>query len=152
MTSEKQKIANKKNSQKSTGPKTEQGKHVASLNATKHGILVKDPMMHPGITNVEEFQSYTKSMTEYLNPRNHLEQFFVNRIISCTWRLKRIVAIEEHVFNRDCEVNKDQDPADFLFNYIKDKMSVIGRYETSIERSLFKTLKELKNLRTHFDG
>lgn len=146
MTSEKQITANKKNALKSTGPKTDEGKQKSCANSLKHG-LTSDSLMHAGVDNIEEFQKYTRSMTEYLNPQNDLERFFVNRIVSCTWRLKRVVLIEEHIFNRDCQVNHDSDPADFLFNYIRDKMVVIGRYETSIERSLFKTLGELKKLR-----
>ncbi|MEI6704879.1 MAG: hypothetical protein WCL71_15305 [Deltaproteobacteria bacterium] len=39
MTSKKQITANRKNSAKSTGPKSAEGKAISSSNATRHGIL-----------------------------------------------------------------------------------------------------------------
>ena len=145
-TSEKQVAANKLNALKATGPKSKKGKEISRSNAVTHGLLCSDSLMHPGITDTEEFQRYTRSLTTFLNPQNDLELFFVNRIVSCTWRLKRIVSIEEFIFKNEMG-QPGEDTANALFSYIKDKMSVIGRYETSIERSLFKTLNELKKIR-----
>ncbi len=47
MASEKQDRANRLNAQKSTGPKTPQGRAAVRLNVAKHGILSKDSLL-PG--------------------------------------------------------------------------------------------------------
>lgn len=145
MTSDKQKIANKNNALKSTGPKTEAGKNVSSKNSLTHG-LTSQSLMHPGCDNPEEFKDFTKKIYDCFCPENDLQMFFVNRAISCMWRLKRIIKIEEIIFNDDFS-KTSEDVVDKMFNYIKDKMSVIGKYETSLERSLFKTLNEIKKLK-----
>jgi len=147
MATEKQIMANRKNASKSTGPKTDVGKSASKKNSVKHGLLSIDPLTHPGEKNVEEFQKYTSSMTKFLNPQNDMEMFFVNRIISCTWRLKRVTNIEEAIFNASLQNQDGDDPATFLFEYLRDKMNVISRYETAIERSLFKTLNELRKVK-----
>ncbi len=45
MTSKKQEEANRRNSQKSTGPKTPKGKAVVKYNAMKHGILARETLL-----------------------------------------------------------------------------------------------------------
>ena len=47
MTTDKQMAANQANAQKSTGPKTGEGKVNSSMNAVKHGLLAKCALM-PG--------------------------------------------------------------------------------------------------------
>jgi len=43
MTTQKQIKANRQNAQKSTGPKTDEGKAAVSQNAVKHGIFPNRP-------------------------------------------------------------------------------------------------------------
>ena len=45
MASEAQVLANRRNAQKSTGPRTEEGKAVAAQNAVKHGLLARDDVI-----------------------------------------------------------------------------------------------------------
>ena len=144
MTSEKQIEANRKNAKKSTGPITQEGKKAVSKNSLKHG-LTSQSLMHPGVENIKEFQEYTRKIYECFSPRDDLEIFFVNRAISCMWRLKRIINIEEAIFNNDIDPEKEN-VVDQIFTYLKDKMLLINKYEKSLENSLFKTLREIKKL------
>lgn len=141
---EKQKKANAENAKKSTGPKTDEGKKTVSQNALTHG-LTSASLMNPAIDDIEEFQKYTKNIYECFSPRDDLEIFFVNRAISCMWRLKRILNIEEAIFKEEIHPDKGS-VADQIFTYIKDKMMLINKYEKSLENSLFKTLREIKKL------
>ena len=45
MTTEQQAAANRRNATKSTGPRTEQGRAIARLNALKHGTLATTPVV-----------------------------------------------------------------------------------------------------------
>jgi len=45
MTNQKQLEANRRNANKSTGPKTPQGKAVVRLNARTHGLLSRDTLL-----------------------------------------------------------------------------------------------------------
>ena len=45
MPSEKKIAANRRNAQKSTGPKTLSGKTIASMNALKHGLCARKPIV-----------------------------------------------------------------------------------------------------------
>jgi len=142
--SEKSIKANKENAKKSTGPKTITGKEMSSNNALKHG-LTSQSLMHPGIDDPKEFQIYTKKIYDCFSPKDDLEIFFVNRAISCMWRLKRVVNIEEAIFNEEIKPDTEN-VAEQIFNYLKEKMLIINKYEKSLESSLFKTLKEIKKL------
>jgi hypothetical protein len=55
MASERQILANRVNSKKSTGPKTHKGKALASMNALKHGLTAQKLLM-PG-ESAEEFEA-----------------------------------------------------------------------------------------------
>lgn len=109
--------------------------------------LASSSLMNPAIDDPEELKKYTKNIYNCFSPKNDLEIFFVNRAISCMWRLKRVINIEEAIFKQEIDAEKGFF-ADQIFNYIKDKMSVINKYEKSLESSLFKTLKELKKIQS----
>lgn len=49
--------ANRKNAQKSTGPRTPAGKSIASMNAVKHGLSARMPVVPAEDT--DEFHTFT---------------------------------------------------------------------------------------------
>ena len=80
--------ANKENSQKSTGPKTAEGKATSSLNRLSHGFASHATII-PG-ENPEEFHSLvTRLMTEH-QPATPTEQLFVERMTQNQWLLCRV--------------------------------------------------------------
>jgi hypothetical protein len=89
--SEKQLEANRLNAQKSTGPKTEEGKAVSRQNALIHGmragqILVDGDRIHESDT---EFQDLCREFYEDLAPVGALEKLLTDQIVQATWRLSR---------------------------------------------------------------
>ena len=92
MTSEKQIRANRKNTLKSTGPRTTQGKLMVSSSALKHGLLSKDVVIKD--ESDDEFVQFRQKLYAELAPVGELEQLLADRIIASFWRLRRVGKIE----------------------------------------------------------
>jgi len=94
--SEKQRRANRQNAQKSTGPKTADGKARASRNALKHGLLAKDVVITGTDFNENraEFDAFLADLCTELKPQGLIEETLVERIATCYWRLRRVQRFE----------------------------------------------------------
>ena len=94
--SEKQRLANRRNAQNSTGPKTPRGKARSARNALKHGLLARDIVVDsPGFTESRaEFDAVLADLCAELRPRGLIEQTLVERIATCYWRLCRAQRFE----------------------------------------------------------
>ncbi|MFH1700681.1 MAG: hypothetical protein ABIE07_08860 [Candidatus Zixiibacteriota bacterium] len=105
MATGKQTKANKQNAQKSTGPKTEQGKRTASSNSLKHGLYAKDIIINTPHykENKEEFEQLLGSLTGELQPKTALQDFMVLRIAVSIWRFRRSVRAETAEINDQLE-------------------------------------------------
>lgn len=97
MTSEKQIRANRKNTLKSTGPRTTQGKLMVSSSALKHGLLSKDVVIKD--ESDDEFVQFRQKLYAELAPVGELEQLFADRVIASFWRLRRVGKIEIELLN-----------------------------------------------------
>lgn len=71
MTTEAQTIANRKNTLKSTGPKSEAGKDVSCQNAIKHGLLSKNLLVND--ESCEDLKDFQCKMCSTLNPQGVVE-------------------------------------------------------------------------------
>lgn len=96
MISNKQLAANRLNAQKSTGPKTEEGKAVSRLNSLRHGLLAQDVVL-PG-ENESAFDALYEQLREEFSPQGELEFCLVERIATSCWRLRRIGKVEVGIF------------------------------------------------------
>src|SRR5580704_16916809 len=88
--------ANFANAQKSTGPRTEKGKHRTRLNAYRHGLTGQIQLL-----TSDEHQAFEKHCTgirESLEPIGALEIELAQSIAEDRWRLKRARAIETGIF------------------------------------------------------
>jgi hypothetical protein len=97
MATPKQLAANRRNAQKSTGPKTTTGKSVAKLNALKHGILAGDVVV-TGRFFEEDANAYNRlrrELWESLAPVGVAEEILVDRIAVCAWRFRRALKAEQ---------------------------------------------------------
>ena len=90
--------ANRSNAQKSTGPRTAEGKAVAAQNAVRHGLLAKEVVVKgedPG-----EFEFYRQQMLEELAPAGPMESMLAQRIVGLSWRLRRAERMQAAAFDR----------------------------------------------------
>ncbi len=99
--SKKQIAANRQNAQKSTGPKTDQGKAVAARNAVKHGlhsrhILIDAPRLKE---DPAEFEALLEELHAELEPQTIFQEYLVRKIALCLWRSRRAVIAETAKIN-----------------------------------------------------
>lgn len=145
MTTKKQIKTNKQNSALSTGPKTNNGKAIVSKNAIQHGILCKSIVLED--ESQREFEGIKKAFHEQFKPVGFLEVLFTERVLSAIWRISRISRIEATIID-------DAATSPFIKNklsnafggYAGKKLDLMCRYETSLEKILFKSLNELRSL------
>ena len=162
MTTDKQIQANKENA-KLGGVKTPEGKAISKFNALKHGLLSGEILLEG-----EDEQSLTelgRRIRETLQPVGELEMLFADRIITNFWRLKRVMEVEraamewekfdEHIsINFDfggSQKNEKLEKAQEKRKKVRDMVAnnnteQILRYETTIERSIYRALHELQRL------
>ncbi|MCH7878575.1 MAG: hypothetical protein IH914_04580 [candidate division Zixibacteria bacterium] len=102
-TTRKQLIANRKNAQNSTGPRTPDGKHTTSKNATKHGLYSRDTVINS--VNLkesqDEYDEFLHSLVEELAPQGALQFQLVQDITNCLWRQRRAIHAETAQLNQE---------------------------------------------------
>jgi hypothetical protein len=148
MTTAKQHATNRHNAQKSTGPKTPAGKAMVALNAMKHGLLSR----HVLLPDEDEaaLVELGKRLRAQLHPVGELEVLLVDRLVSAAWRLRRVLAMETSLFaayrSEGVYPSKPVSLGDVVRRDHGDRLTRVLRYETIIERGLYKALHELQRL------
>jgi hypothetical protein len=94
--SEKKKAANRRNSKRSTGPRTAEGKVNSSQNAVTHGLTARRPIIDG--EDPEQYDNLRKGLLESFAPRGALETELVDTLVGLFWRLRRIPALENALF------------------------------------------------------
>ena len=159
MTALKQIEANRRNSRRSTGPRTRTGRAESKLNAMKHGLLAADLVVRGEDPN--EFARVFENLANEFQPQGPLEEQLVERVATCMWRLRRLCGIEAGIFQYEIKSieSYNADPT----RYGKEKAVTLGaafrgdairvsaisklsRYEAAIERSLYRALHELQRV------
>ncbi|MHB1561796.1 MAG: hypothetical protein ACYC61_30470, partial [Isosphaeraceae bacterium] len=79
--------ANRKNAQKSTGPRSQAGKERSRFNALKHGMRAELPVL-PG-EDEAILQRRRESWEQTLQPRDEVERYLVERAVNVSWQLDR---------------------------------------------------------------
>jgi len=97
MTTLKKIEANRRNSQKSTGPKTPEGKAVVARNALKHGLLSRNPVL-PGEDPYGEFPELVESLHQYYAPENPVNANLVEDLAGVMWKLRRAGRIQSGIY------------------------------------------------------
>jgi hypothetical protein len=101
MTSLKQIEANRRNSLKSTGPKTETGKLASRRNAVRHGLTAETVI--GGLEDAEDYKAFEAAITADYDTRSAVERELVLRLASLLWRLRRATTIETGLFEIQAE-------------------------------------------------
>jgi hypothetical protein len=87
---------NRKNAQLSTGPVTEAGKAIASLNALKSGLTGRTVLL--SIDDAAQYKTHIQSYEDHFQPIGPEEQALVQSLADTSWRLARIPGLEMAIY------------------------------------------------------
>jgi hypothetical protein len=79
-----------------TGPTTDDGKAVSRLNALRHGLTARQPVL-PGEDPIE-LEALQGAVREDLEPRGAVQEALVERVSELIWRLKRAGRAEVGIY------------------------------------------------------
>ena len=104
--------ANQRNSQLSTGPRTDAGKALVAQNATRHGIFSSVPVIPGECPDV--WEAHRAGVVESLAPVGLLEVNLAERAALLLWRLQRLARYEAETVAAAMEAGLDAALATFL--------------------------------------
>jgi hypothetical protein len=172
MATQAQILANRRNAQKSTGPKTAEGKAAVAKNATRHGLFARYDVVIS--ENPADFDAFREEMLAELAPVGTMESILAERIVSLAWRLKRAERMhnelidakirremnrtfpelsESLITGKPCDVSTYSDKCydDQVLGYVAMRdfagaraLERLSMYERRFEASLFRTMAEFK--------
>jgi len=156
---------NRKNSLRSTGPKTPAGKMAVSRNAVRHGaysealtLLLESP---------EDFQALKTGLVDTLKPVGPMEGRLVERLASLWWRMDRTKTAANQALWMNAKRTTMDPFMDLLVGETialeADECRLSGawdhetqerllRHELTLERSFFRGLHELERLQAKRQG
>ena len=88
--------ANRANAQKSTGPRSVEGKSASRFNALKHGIDAASTVI-PG-EDPAEYESLVAEYVDEYRPRSASEFFHVETMIRADWQKRRLETVEADLY------------------------------------------------------
>ncbi|WP_188645274.1 hypothetical protein [Tsuneonella deserti] len=147
MTTDRQRESNRRNAQRSTGPRTPEGRAISSQNARRHGILSERS------TSADEdrqlFDDLLNSIAGEFAPDGPMEILLVERLANLFWRERRLVHTETLSLNRIQADNSDHfnGPPAILALPLFDQL-LLGRYQTMLTNQINSTISQLENLRS----
>src|SRR6266571_335056 len=95
MTSLKQIEANRRNSLKSTGPKSEAGKQTSRCNAVRHGLTAETVI--GALEDAEDYKAFEAAITADYDAQSAVERELILRLASLLWRLRRATTMETYL-------------------------------------------------------
>ena len=127
--------ANQQNSQKSSGPRTEEGKATVSQNNFRHGFTGKFKVLD--WENQDDFNALFTTLATEHQPSNPCETVLVERMTQHFWLAGRALRLQDQCFRPDLAMQE----AD-------RKLALYMRYQTTQDRAFHKCADELRKLRT----
>jgi hypothetical protein len=147
--------ANRRNAQKSTGPKTTEGKGRSALNATRHGILSQ--VIHLPEEEMNSYNEFTERYVDSLQPVGAVETELANACADLQFRLHRLAAAEHNLFaighdeqgERWNTGHPESHAALTMAETLRcspNPLALLTLYESRLNRRFLQTLKQLRDI------
>lgn len=149
MASQAQVEANRRNAQRSTGPRSERGKAAVARNAITHGFFCRHLVL-PGERQAE-LEALRQSVARRLRPIDAVEAIYVERFVVAAWKLRRVLAGEARTYGRAREMYPAIRGADDYAAIMADHVVHQQKLASTLERAMDKALAELARLRKSRD-
>ena len=153
--SDRKRQANRINAQRSTGPRTPEGKARSRANALKHGLLAETILINDRDPDEDrrDFDDLLSALIEDVRPAGAREQLLVERLAVCYWRLRRAHRYEAHCIDahrRAQRASLGRSPEEAGLPKpslpVPEWANNLIRYESLIDRELHRTLQQLHRL------
>ena len=126
--------ANRLNAQKSTGPRTEEGKAKAAANSYKHGFFAKRLFNTEQWTKDKaDYETVASGLYQHYKPEGFMENFWAEKIATEALRLARLIQHEQKVW-------------DWKHAFEYRSPNTILRCMTTSNRQMFQAIQELERL------
>ena len=109
MTSLRQLETNRQNAQRSSGPRTEEGKRVSRRNAERHGLTAETVIEI--LEDPEDYKAFEATIIADYDARTAVERELVLRLASLLWRLRRATGIETDLLRIQAEILRERSQA-----------------------------------------
>jgi hypothetical protein len=145
MASPAQILANRENAQRSSGPRTIEGKQASSRNATRHGLTGAQIVM-PG-EYPSAYEDLRQGLRESYNPATDAERLLVDQVAANAWRLMRAQRIEAAFLTKLAEESENPESAvaAAFIDRPADLMR-IQRYVAAANTAYYKAMAQLEKL------
>jgi hypothetical protein len=150
--SERRLAANRANAQRSTGPRTEEGKAASSRNAVKTGLTGRTILLPA--EDAASYEAHVERYRQEFQPVSARETQLVQNLADTQWRLDRIPSLENGIFAlgrlRYAELFPDKEAMHLLDAHIlmheAKHFQNLHRQESRLRRQYRQDAQELKEL------
>jgi hypothetical protein len=147
--------ANRRNSQKSTGPRTDAGKSASSRNATRSGLYANTLLIDGD--DPDELDALAREYLDTCRPVGPRERAVVDSLIHTDWLLRRMRRLETQDWNSEFEHLRKLKGDEYNETYglinvyarIQDRLDRIQRRLTTLDRLYHRRLAELERLQSN---
>jgi len=151
---DKQTAANRLNAQKSTGPRTPEGRAAVRLNGVKHGLTAQTIVLKG--ESEADFTAMLESFEAEHAPTTPTQEALVVQLALANWRLRRLYHQEAGFYVSELKIlasiQKDLNLDDagrmgHAANWSERTLGLFNRQEGRLERTFYRALHELQRLR-----
>lgn len=139
-------IANRKNAESSTGPRSLEGKRASSQNSTRHGLSGSTHAVLPG-EDPDDFEALVSGLEQTYEPCTEVECILIDQMAKARWKILRIARLEAEAYE---ELLTNPEGASVLGALAQSGniFEKLQRYADAAERSFYKALRELEKLQS----
>jgi hypothetical protein len=158
--SERKLSANRENAQKSTGPRTPEGKRNSSLNSSRHAILAQSILIEE--ESADRFAEHLNSFIADFCPSDNTERHLVELMAINNWRMRRFWTLESasiaHEVRHQSEATANETPptrtmlAIRALNDADRHHDSFGRQERRCQRAFHEAMEALFRYRAEKSG
>src|ERR1700722_2398142 len=143
------------NTNQSTGPRTQEGKQRSAMNALRHGLTGRTVVMP--YEDMDQYHIFCRRLFQTLAPETPLEEQYAQTFCDTQWRLNRARSLEDAMLSLGHSEEAGQIETEHVqvhavltaarvFRDDSKSFLNLSLYEQRLQRTLDKTLRDLKAL------